>query len=578
MEEENKIPYVDYWQVIPGKKNSNGDPVISIDPEISYVYPDNYMIKLDIRKSFPDKLPQDASVNEKDFSVLETFVLDRGSYKNSVNQLCQYIDYFTRFFDEEKEIMALYLYFKNKIDNECLTLTPSEFCKEIEKWFIWEGSHIRENVYKFVDYNNHIDITYDPKTKRYFNGEDDFTNEDIRRLLAASTIVKLVIPLVSQYTGVSLIFKMFGQEPEYFAYKIFVTLFYAYTKPPEIKLKQKRKRKVRKNKRKKPWEKGFREQLKKEQEEQQQEEVDESDVIMLKVYKFISKRVARHKKNHPTIWNQQEGLRGLSASGKEDELVIKYFFYDNFYKINFLHSSVSLMQSIAEYQLNVTINKLRYRKNPMEVDDIPDQNGLSTADKVAQTLPMIDETLIIRASAATQKIIDEIIKEVGEISEEEIEYYTTYCVRDKDNQTQDLLVQNYFAKRYNGFTELKTMARRYQIILLIALKRIVEEKGNKQLSYFLSARITGRMTSRLLQNSKYMNKLKSSEMYQRLIDNKYGVLKGDEEQDIILAPISRALNNRFTFVEYSMPELYGQIIEFDEDIISAEIMDLIDSI
>ena len=46
---------------------------------------------------------------------------------------------------------------------------------------------------------------------------------------------------------------------------------------------------------------------------------------------------------------------------------------------------------------------------------------------------------------------------------------------------------------------------------------------------------------------------------------------------MILGPISKALNNRHTFVEYNAPELYGQIIQFDEDIISNEIMDLVDA-
>ena len=48
--------------------------------------------------------------------------------------------------------------------------------------------------------------------------------------------------------------------------------------------------------------------------------------------------------------------------------------------------------------------------------------------------------------------------------------------------------------------------------------------------------------------------------------------------DPILKMISRVLNNQYTFVEYEQPELTGEIIMFNEDIISDEILNFIDEI
>ena len=82
---------------------------------------------------------------------------------------------------------------------------------------------------------------------------------------------------------------------------------------------------------------------------------------------------------------------------------------------------------------------------------------------------------------------------------------------------------------------------------------------------------------RLLQNTKYTNKLMASSAYKNLINNKYPTLKGFKD-DVILSIVSQCLNNIYTYVDYENQELTGEVIEFDEDIISDEILSFIDSI
>ena len=88
----------------------------------------------------------------------------------------------------------------------------------------------------------------------------------------------------------------------------------------------------------------------------------------------------------------------------------------------------------------------------------------------------------------------------------------------------------------------------------------------------------GKLSNRLLQNSKFINKLKSSSTYIHLIEDKYDIMIEGFRDDPILKMISRVLNNQYTFVEYEQPELTGEIIMFNEDIISDEILNFIDEI
>lgn len=569
--DHTEIPSVDYWWAVPGEFDKKGNPVIEIDPKQAYVYPDGNAVRMNFQRMFKRTSLYDLG-DEEMVRQLETFTIKRSAYINKINIICQYIDHFVEFYDDDKELPMIYLHMKDVIDSEVYSMTPTEFKKLLLSQMILQ-SDVKENIYRFVDANNHIDVTVDPKTGRRFDDVDDFTNEDARRLLAVSMAMKLSIPIIEQYKAVSVMYKTGTWSTDVTA-DLMIDLFYQFGAPKKRKGVPWKQPKRKVNRPKKAWERRQEEDQKK----REQPEIDETDALMIKLYKFINKRVEKHMGNNSRIWLQQGALRGLTGSGKENELLSKYIFYDNFFKLNFRFSIVSLIQSIVETQLYLTVIAVKYNKNPIEVSATPDANGLSSRDKVEQSLPKIDETLVVRVDIATEDIMNRILKEVGPISDEEIDYYRTHCVRNKENQIQEILLQNYFAKRYSGFTELKTMPDRYQLMLLIALKRILEKKGDYQLSYFLTATTVGKVSNRLLQNAKYMNKLKASPTYIRLTQKKYKVLYDAGYPDVVLGPISKALNNQHTFVEYNMPELYGQLISFDEDIISNEIMDLLDAI
>lgn len=564
------IPFVDEWRIDPnGKVNDKDDPIIVISQEDSYVYPEGSTIKMNLLKMFDDGVRKMIKDDPEAADRFSTLNFKREAYINKINVLCQYIDYFITFFDPHKELPMVYLHIKDAIDNGVLDMTPVEFKNLLIQQFVLK-TDIKDHIYDFVDYNNRIDVTIDPKSGRRYIDDDDFTNEDARKMLAISLGMKLVIPLVEQYRSVSKIYANGSWACDIIA-DVMTEMFYQIGHVSKRKSKTIwTRKKVRANKPKLSWKE-------KREETKEDPEVDEIDVLMTKIYKFTNKRVKKHKKNNNVIWGQHGALRGLTEARKSDELITKYIFYDNLFKLNFRFSIVSLLQSIVETQLHFTIIKTKYKKNPYEIDHVPDANGLSSADKVEQSLPKIDETLVIRNDISTEDVLGRIMDEVGDISEDEIDYYRTHCVRNQDT-IQETLMQNFFAKRFNGFTELKTMPDRYHIILMIAMKRMLKRRGNYQMAQFLTAITVGKTSNRLLQNTKFINKLKSSQKYQRLTNVKYKALQGTDQPDLIIVPISRALNNVYTFVEYEAPELFGQLIVFDEDIISDEIMDVIDSI
>jgi hypothetical protein len=140
-------------------------------------------------------------------------------------------------------------------------------------------------------------------------------------------------------------------------------------------------------------------------------------------------------------------------------------------------------------------------------------------------------------------------------------------------------IVNYnYAEAFGGFTELKLASIRQTVKFIVYCKRELEKKGYKEFQWLVSSILKGKMSNRLLQNTKYISKLKTSSTYKHLVEDKYDIMMEGIDYDPILKMISQVLNNNYVFVEYNMPELTGEVICFNEDIISDEILNFIDSI
>ena len=98
-----------------------------------------------------------------------------------------------------------------------------------------------------------------------------------------------------------------------------------------------------------------------------------------------------------------------------------------------------------------------------------------------------------------------------------------------------------------------------------------------ELPWLISSTPQGKLSNRQLRNTKILNRIKSSEAHKKFIEEKYACLKNfKDDEDIVI--MSKILNNQYTFNEWDRPEIYGEPISFDEDIICAEISRFIDSI
>ena len=493
-------------------------------------------IRINFRKAIPKSAKKGMFKTEEDERNAETFTIGRTAFQNKLVPVCQYLSYFTEFYDPDKELFSLYMYMKNIIDNGQHSLTIIEFKKHL-LGKIFRDYHIKENIYRMVEDNHYIDATIDQKSGRVFDGPDDFTNDDIKRLLAISMMLKIIIPPVEHYIATNTIYSNSDPLINKITLDLFVDMFYWVG---------------------------------------DQNDEYEADIIQEKLFIFTEKKVRKHYKGHSVIWEQQAALRGTTESSQLDRLLVKFLLSDNFFKFQFNNALSAFLKAIIETQLKFTVQQVSYNYDPVRVTAEKGPDGLSGIDKMEQSQIKIDETRANRSYKALNDVLSRLEKKYGTISDDEINFYTKHLFN-MDKFHNDLLNYN-FAKEFDGFTELKSCSIRQVMKFVVIAKRALSRKGFKELQWLISSLLKGKLSNRLLQNSKFINKLKSSSTYIHLIEDKYDIMIEGFRDDPILKMISRVLNNQYTFVEYEQPELTGEIIMFNEDIISDEILNFIDEI
>ena len=500
-------------------------------PEDAYAYSDGKNLILNIEKILPS-VTRMREEDRESILFMKTFVIERKLFFKKTELIAQYIDYFTEFFDPDKELPLAYLSIKEAIDSSQKSMTNIEYIKMVMGKF-FRDTNIKRNIFRLVEANYDLDVTVDAKTGRAFTGIYDFTNDEAKILLAISVFMKFVIPITSQYIVTNTLYT--DAELSNLVTDVFVESIYHMGNYYGV----------------------------------------EVDDLLVKLYKFTEQKILKHYGLHQLLWNQQCALRGLTESMHVDTILIKHLLSNNMFKFKFDDNIISFLKSIVETQLICTINRLKYKANPVRVDNTKDFNGLSGTDKLEQSMSKMDESSVIRCMKSIESEFTLLEKELGEISDEEHQYYYENFLT--TSVFHKMLVDYFYASHFGGFTEQKNISSDQYVDMMIWCKRKLIRDGYKELPDLISSNLQGKMSQRLLQNSKFVSKLQQASTYQNMMKNTYNCLIGYND-NAILELISKVLNNVYTYVDYDNPDRTGQQIEFNEDVISDELMNFADSI
>ena len=258
-----------------------------------------------------------------------------------------------------------------------------------------------------------------------------------------------------------------------------------------------------------------------------------------------------------------------------DELLKDKIISETMFKYRFDKNVVSFNYVVLEKQLGFFLIE-PYKTNRIELSAKKDLSGLSGLDKLEMNSSKLDESIVILSDINIKQTIKRIKKNMHmDISDDELEFYRNNL---KITRLQSQLVFYYYAKYFNGYRDLNLLNRTQYLKLLIMLKKRLQYQNFIYFPQIISANIESKLNARTIRNDKFLTKIQTSQIYQSLVENKYSTLENINKGDTILNLLSTLLNTTFTFVDYEHPDMLGNPIELNQDMVSDEFLNFLNQL
>lgn len=452
------------------------------------------------------------------------------AYYKLLDEFCLYINYFLKFYDPDKELLMAYLKLKYMIDAKHIKIiNRKSFIKAIQDTMFSDSMCYK--IKKMSQDNYRVDLSSDEKSKKGASKNYaevlQFNEHHAEILMRISIAIKFSIPVIMHYI------KTYHSknEVQLNLYKYFEPLF-------------------------------------------KNEILVENVNILGKLYNTIAKRVNSHSKPDRAMYDKHEAL-GSSTETFIDDLFHKNIITDTIYRYKFNGNIVSFNSVILKHQLRF------HSKEDLKMDFLlvsmeKEPDGLSGLDKLEMYITKLDEFALVFSRVNIEDTIKRIKEKIKiKIGIEEIEFYKNN--HDFNTISKDIVFY-FFAKYFGGYQDLTFIKRKQYIELLIIMKRMLEASGNKYLNQIITANMDGRSSSRIIRNSKFLEKITTSPVYISLMEQKYPSLNEDPTNSPVIALLSKIINMNWKIVDYDMPEMLNEPLEINNDILAAEFLDFVNNI
>ena len=145
-----------------------------------------------------------------------------------------------------------------------------------------------------------------------------------------------------------------------------------------------------------------------------------------------------------------------------------------------------------------------------------------------------------------------------EISEEEMKFYVENC---RLNEINLFLLNTFYSGRFKDSYATLAVNRVDTIYLLLGMKKYLEYHRMPLLAQIITANISGKYKVNLVKNSKFLDRIMASNVYQRIIADKFEYVNElDPKENPIIKYLSIIINCEFELVDPN-EELNGQTIK-----------------
>ena len=437
-----------------------------------------------------------------------------------------YLNYFEKYFDEEKELFTNMANIKFMIDayagrpnidengNQQFVYTVQNFIFDINKYILQKS--IFNKVIAMTEKNYSLSLSY----KSMNNPQLQYTDSHAKALNTASILMNICIPLVCHFAYTSRI-----TDIDEFILNIYDSIIYAPIFYPQINLYS-------------------------------------------KLFETAISNVEKNKKNNETIWKKQD-IRGIDPVIHAENSV-KNILLNIMPKYTFDKSMISLNYTSIQKNNKFQITDIAYEYSFIPLSSVRKdaEDSASDMDRYEANLTKVSEALYLQSKVNCELTTNNIINMYGDIPDEIVKFWEKRLLNENNemiNGFQKQLIFNLFYKYY-GDTESIKGNNKYQYIKLMLIgKKMLLSYNMSFLPYVISAKVN-KIIARKTLNKKELLELERFPEYKMVVD-KY---KNDKIIKQIFSTIATIITSDFSIIDYDDKELDGSKLYIEPSMVMRE--------
>lgn len=434
------------------------------------------------------------------------FIIKKLHYKSRADDICNVVNYFLTFFDKKWELFDAMLRVKYFIDQR-----PNMSLKAFRKLIMEEI--VTKNFVKLIKgMTNHLyTLNIDSDTEGKYKNTPKITNDQARLIVGVSFAIRCILPICIHFSDTN---NNFIYKKEYI--------------PCFDKITMNVIRKFEKN-----------------------------DIpIFNAIEKFVKYRIDRYWKQDQRICFKKKQLYGTTQELYLEEMIHEVILVKSLYKLDYNRSVVSYIDGVIfRYHNNFKIENFKVK--PIEIDQNENQSDdserLSHAEAIEMSVYRVDESNALINEVNAREVLESIRKRFNvDFEEGELEFYYD---RVRISPVTKLILESFYTRFFHDPNATLGLEREVIIELLVRLKKYMLLRKMVLLPQLCTARVRGKYRENTIKNSKFIEKVTTSNIWNNIIEEEYTYVKDlSTKDDVLLKKFSIFINCQYEFVDFKGPD------------------------
>jgi len=447
---------------------------------------------------------------------LNIFHIPRIAFYNKANLICDTLNLFMAYYDDDKELITCYVNMKAMADLNNMTYTYVSFVDDLVNRMF--SPTMVEKIKVFVEEQYRINLETSLEKEQYKDNPQQFTNRHGKILMAISTAIKISIPIISHFY-VARPDMVRGTALKTYLYNCFYALFPLF---------------------------------------------EDGANIYNKIYATVDNAINDSVHHDSGMWTRKKN-KGITPAIAKTRLT-KMVIHDLMFKYTFDAIMINLNYAGIRGALKHLVEG-KDTRDYVSINSKRESNkSMSGLEHLEMNAAKINEQVIIISSQGSDNRIKRLITKYNvAIHKKDLDFYEKNLVM---APFQTNLVFQFFADDFKGMENMKYIKKKNFYRLLIIMKEVLKRRGFTIMPDLISGSISKKIIGRKIGNKK-INKIKSSPRYINLL-SQYEDVMGIVNDNLILTPISTFTNTPMTYVDHEKPELLGEDIKINEELVIDE--------